>query len=166
MRGSWAGSEMALCHLSVLHLIPKSHLWAWVLNYPCLINDVDVASSPLSALLLWKDHQPLISITSPGTLHQEDKTHSTPFPKPCFYSQTLLLVSWISILLYPSCEYWPWRPPSSRVSPKWLNISLWHMGLWICLWPFRVPAKMKTKKGLFKILLQINNADIIPSTSI
>lgn len=55
------------------------------------------------------------------------------------------------------------REPSLRVSPKWPNISLWHMGLWIYLWRFS--AKIKTKKFLFKILLQINSAHISPSTS-
>lgn len=55
MRCSWAGTKMALCHLSLLHgpyLISQSQIWAWLLTYLCPTTDEYVANSLLAALLL------------------------------------------------------------------------------------------------------------------
>lgn len=51
----WAGTKMALCHLSLLHgpyLISQSQIWAWLFTYLCPTTDEYVANSLLAALLL------------------------------------------------------------------------------------------------------------------
>lgn len=66
MRCSWAGTKMALCHLSLLHgpyLISLSQIWAWLLTYLCPTTNEYVADSLLAALLLQIDYQSLISVT-------------------------------------------------------------------------------------------------------
>lgn len=87
-----------------------------------------MASSLLSALLLQTDPQSLVAVTSSGIKGGFQLTLTAHlFQNPV---STLKLLFWLlgfqsSYILHASGGLR--APSSSKVSPKWLNISLWHM---------------------------------------